>query len=375
VLTVFDYLVVGAGFSGSVIAERLAATGKSVLVVDRRAHLGGNAHDRYDAAGVLVHSYGPHIFHTNCERIARYLSRFTSWRPYQHRVLTRVNDQYLPFPINADTINAVLGTDMDELGVAAHLEEFSRQTGPLLSFQDAMLRRIGRTLYEALIENYTRKQWGTEPSQLSASLASRVVVRTNRDDRYFDHGFQAMPAEGFTRLFERMLANPKIDVRLSTDYLDIARCVTFRELIFTGSIDEYFGYCLGKLQYRSLHFEFHTENRERAQPAAVINFPNDHAYTRVTEFKYLTGQIHPKTTLVREFPCDVGEPHYPVPTARNRRLLSQYQRLAERLPDVHFLGRLGTYRYYDMDQCVAQALALFERLHRRSPAHPLDFTT
>jgi UDP-galactopyranose mutase len=358
----YDYLIVGAGFSGSVLAERLADAGKKVLLTDRRPHIGGNAYDHHDDHGILVHKYGPHIFHTNSERIYQYLSRFTRWRHYEHRVLAHVDGKHLPFPINADTISALQGRKMDEQEVEAFLQQVAVPITRARTFEEAMVSKIGRELFEKFILNYTRKQWGIEPSALDAAVAARVPARTNRDDRYFTDKFQVMPLHGFTRMFERMLSSRNITLLLQADYRDVAREVLFKNLIYTGPIDEYFGCCYGKLPYRSLRFEFKTENKPVFQPGPVVNFPNEHAYTRVTEFKYLTGQKHEKTSLVYEYPAAEGDPYYPIPQDANAQLYDRYKKLADEQRNVYFVGRLGTYRYYNMDQCVGQALAVFDRI-------------
>ncbi len=365
----FDYLIVGAGFSGAVLAERLAASGKRVVVADRRPHVGGNAYDHYDDAGILVHKYGPHIFHTNSERIYRYLSRFTAWRHYEHRVIAQVDGNYFPLPINLDTLNALYGTAMDAREAEAFLASVVREDATPENFEQAMIAKMGLHLYQTFIESYTRKQWGMEPSKLDASVAGRVPLRFNRDDRYFTDAYQVMPLHGYTRMFEQMLKHPNIVVLLQADYRDVASEVPHENLVYTGPIDEYFGHCYGRLPYRSLTFEFKTVDQPRHQPAAVVNYPNDNAYTRVTEFKHLTGQRHEQTSLVYEYPCADGDPYYPVPQPENAALYNKYKRLADTMPHVHFVGRLGTYKYYNMDQCVGQALATFERLRRNMPTH------
>jgi UDP-galactopyranose mutase len=358
----FDYLIVGAGFSGSVLAERLASAGMRVCVADRRPHIAGNAYDHYDEHGVLVHKYGPHIFHTNSELVFRYLSRFTAWRPYEHRVLASVDGKLLPFPINIDTVNALYDKSYDASQVQAMFDEMAEPIAHVRSFEDAVVSKIGRSLFEKFIGNYTRKQWGLEPSQLDASVAARIPTRLNHDDRYFTDKFQAMPLHGYTAMFERMLAHPRITLLLQADYRDVGAEVKYKNLIYTGPIDEYFEYCYGKLPYRSLRFRFETVPTEQFQPGAVINYPNEHAYTRITEFKYLTGQRHEKTSLVYEYPTDEGDPYYPIPQPENAALYRKYKELADRTPNVHFVGRLGTYKYYNMDQCVGQALATFDRI-------------
>jgi UDP-galactopyranose mutase len=362
----FDYLVIGAGFSGAVIAERLAAElSQTVLVVDRRSHVGGNAHDRPDRAGVLIHQYGPHIFHTNCEKIFRYLSRFTEWRPYQHRVLAQVDGQLVPFPINVTTINRLYGNQWGPAEVERHFREVAEARPVCRTSEDVVVSKVGRELYEKFFRNYTRKQWDLDPSELDAAVAARVPARLDYDDRYFTDRFQVMPLHGYTRMFERMLRHPKIQVLLGADYRSIRRQIPHRKVIFTGPIDEYYDYCYGKLPYRSLDFELRTVSRPQFQPAAVINYPNEHRYTRVTEFKYLTGQEHPQTTVVYEYPQAQGDPYYPIPRPQNAELYRRYKERADREPDVRFVGRLATYKYYNMDQCVGQALAVFEQIRAR----------
>jgi UDP-galactopyranose mutase len=360
---VFDYLVVGAGFAGCTLAERLAAAlDKKVLIVDKRPHIGGNAYDQHDEHGVLIHKYGPHIFHTNSREVFTYLSRFTEWFPYQHRVQAWVDGRLVPIPINLDTINTLYGTSFTAFELADFFKSMAEPRDSIRTSEDVIVSQVGRELYEKFFRNYTRKQWGLDPSELDAAVTARVPVRTNRDDRYFTDSYQAMPLRGYTRLFERMLAHPNIKIMLNTDYHEIEGSVLFDEVIFTGPIDEYFDYQFGKLPYRSLQFTFETLNTPRVQPVAVINYPNDNLYTRVTEFKHLTGQEHAKTTRVYEYPQAEGDPYYPIPRAENMALYRRYQELADRTPGVHFVGRLGTYKYYNMDQVVAQALTAFAKI-------------
>jgi UDP-galactopyranose mutase len=359
----FDYMVVGAGFAGATIAERLAAdAGKKVIICDVRNHIGGNAYDHYDTAGILVHKYGPHIFHTNSRDVYDYLSHFTDWRPYQHRVLASVDGQLLPVPINLDTVNRLYGTSLTSF----QLEEFFKSVAePVVSIrtsEDVIVSKVGRELYDKFFKHYTRKQWGLDPSELDAAVTARVPVRTNRDDRYFTDAYQVMPLHGYTRMFERMLTHPNIRILLNADYRQVRNDIPHRHVIFTGPVDEFFDYRFGRLPYRSLEFKFETRNVPVAQAGPVINYPNENAYTRITEFKYLTGQEHPKTTVVYEFPTSEGDPYYPVPRPENAALYRQYQSLADSTANVHFLGRLGTYKYYNMDQCVAQALTLYAKI-------------
>ncbi|HEX9940676.1 MAG TPA: UDP-galactopyranose mutase [Thermoanaerobaculia bacterium] len=359
----FDYLIVGAGFAGSVLAERLArGSGKKVLLVDRRPHIGGNAYDHYDDAGILVHRYGPHIFHTNSREVFEYLSKFTRWRPYEHRVRASVDGQLVPIPINLDTINQLYGLKLTSMEVEQFFTSVAEPRESIRTSEDVVVSRVGRELYEKFFRGYTRKQWGLDPSQLDAMVTARVPVRTNRDDRYFSDTYQAMPLRGYTRLFENMLDHDNIKVLLNTDYREIDGMIPYEKMIYTGPVDEFFEYRYGKLPYRSLKFEFETVNQEWVQPVAVINYPNEHLYTRVTEFKHLTGQEHRKSSLVYEYPMGEGDPYYPVPRPENAELYKKYQGLAESRPDVLFVGRLATYKYYNMDQVVAQALSVYARI-------------
>jgi UDP-galactopyranose mutase len=365
----FDYLIVGAGFAGSVLAERLArGSGKSVLVVDRRSHIGGNAYDEYDDSGILIHRYGPHIFHTNSREVFEYLSNFTEWRPYEHRVKASVDGQLVPMPINLDTINQLYNMNLSSQELEQFFASVAEPIEHVRTSEDVVVSKIGRALYEKFFRGYTRKQWGLDPSQLDAMVTARVPVRTNRDDRYFTDSYQAMPKRGYTRLFENMLDHTNIKVLLNCDYREVQSFVPYRKLIFTGPVDEYFGYRYGKLPYRSLQFRHETLPERVHQPAPVVNFPNEHPYTRVTEFKYLTGQEHEKTSLVYEYPTDEGDPYYPVPRPENAEIYKKYQALAESTEDVHFVGRLATYKYYNMDQVVAQALSVYSRITGRKRA-------
>jgi UDP-galactopyranose mutase len=367
----FDYLIVGAGFAGSVLAERLArGSGKKILLADRRPHIGGNAFDHYDDAGILVHKYGPHIFHTNSKEVFEYLSTYTKWRPYEHRVRASVDGQLVPIPINLDTINQLYGLKLTSMQVEDFFASVAEPQETVRTSEDVVVGRVGRELYEKFFRNYTRKQWGLDPSQLDSMVTARVPVRTNRDDRYFSDTYQAMPLRGYTRMFENMLDHDNIKILLNTDYREVVELIPHEKLIYTGPVDEFFDYRYGKLPYRSLKFEFETVNQEWVQPVAVLNYPNEHLYTRVTEFKHLTGQEHRKSSLVYEYPMAEGDPYYPVPRPENNELYKKYQALAEERSDVHFVGRLATYKYYNMDQVVAQALSVYARIvgQKRSEA-------
>lgn len=364
----FDWLIVGAGFAGSVLAERLASQrGERVLVIDKRNHIAGNAHDRHDEAGLLIHQYGPHIFHTNAQSVVDHLSHFTRWRPYEHRVLASVDGQLLPIPINLDTVNKLYGLSLSEEEVEHFFASRAERVDDIRTSEDVVVSRVGRDLYEKFFRGYTRKQWGLDPSQLDKSVTARVPTRTNRDDRYFEDTFQAMPAEGYTRMFERMLDHPNISVMLETEYSAIAAKNPARRVIYTGPIDEYFGFRLGKLPYRSLRFEHRTLDQEWLQSVAVVNYPQDEPFTRITEYKHLTGQTHPQTSVTTEYPSAEGDPYYPVPRPENAELFRRYEALARAKKNVWFVGRLATYRYYNMDQIVGQALATFRRIDETLP--------
>lgn len=353
-----DILIVGAGFAGSVCARELAEAGRKVLVIDKRDHIGGNAYDKFDAHGVLIHPYGPHIFHTNAKRIIEWLSRFTDWRFYEHRVLASVDGQLLPIPINRTTLNRLYGLDLDEAGAAAWLEKAREPRDPIRTSEDVVLNSVGRDLCEKFFRGYTRKQWGLDLSELSAGVAARIPTRTNDDDRYFTDTYQFMPRDGYTAMFRRMLDHPNITVQLNTDYFAIRDSIQANHTVYTGPIDAFFDYCYGRLPYRSLRFEHqYLAGVARYQPVGTINYPNEYDYTRITEFKHLTGQQHDGTSIVREYPQAEGDPYYPIPRPENEVLFKRYEELAKKRSDVSFVGRLAQYRYYNMDQVVGAAIS------------------
>ncbi|MFN3930284.1 MAG: UDP-galactopyranose mutase [Brevundimonas sp.] len=360
----YDALIVGAGFAGSVLAERLASEGRHVLLIDRRPHIGGNAFDKLDAAGVLIHQYGPHIFHTNSADIFQYLSRFTEWRPYEHRVLADVAGQQVPMPINRTTLNTLYGAGLkSDAEAEAFLASRAEPVERIRTSEDVVVNAIGRELYETFFRGYTRKQWGLDPSELDKSVTARVPTRTNTDDRYFTDTFQAMPKHGYTRMFENMLDSPRIHIETGVEYRDVVDEVLYDRLIFTGPIDEFFDHRFGRLPYRSLRFQHETHDREVFQPVATVNYPDEATpWTRITEYKHLTGQAHRRTSVTYEYPAADGDPYYPIPRAENQALFKRYEALAAERPDVTFVGRLATYRYYNMDQVVGQALAAWRRL-------------
>ena len=371
----YDVLVVGAGFAGSVMAERLAAgSGKSVLVIDKRDHIAGNAYDHNDAAGIMVHKYGPHIFHTNSRDILDYLSRFTGWRDYEHRVLASVDGKLVPMPINRTTLNKLYGLNLaDDDAAAAYLRSVAVDVGDIQTSRDTVVAQVGEDLYAKFFEGYTTKQWGVDPSQLDKSVAARVPARTNTDDRYFTDTFQCMPDKGYTAMFRAMLNHPQIEVMTGQSFADLPDDISWDHLVWTGPVDEYFGHRLGHLPYRSLRFEHQTLRTEQVQPVAVVNFPDaDVPYTRITEYKHLTGQQASVTSITREFPADEGDPYYPIPNAAAQDLYRRYAALARDCRDVTFVGRLATYRYYNMDQIVGQALASWRKLDARWQADAMS---
>ena len=370
-----DVLVAGMGFAGLTVARALADAGLRVHLVDRRDHIGGNAFDTTDAHGVVIHPYGPHIFHTNADRIVAFLSRFTAWRPYEHRVLAKIGDQLLPMPVNRTTINRLYSLQLDEPGIADFLALVRVPRDRLVTSEDVVLARLGPDLCEKFFRGYTRKQWGLDLSELSASVVGRIPVRTGDDDRYFTDRHQCMPADGYTAMFRRMLDHPRITFETGVDFDDVRNAVRHRWLVYTGRIDAYFDYCYGRLPYRSLEFRHeHRPDVSRFQPVATINYPNDFEYTRITEFKHLTGQTHPGTSIVREIPRADGEPYYPVPRPQNEALYRQYEARAAECANVTFVGRLAQYRYYNMDQVVGAALAAAARLIPRlaRPSAPTE---
>lgn len=367
----FDYVIVGAGLAGGVLAERFASVGrKKVLLVEQRNHIAGNTYDYYNEDGILVHKYGPHIFHTNSKDVFNYLNKFTKWRSYEHRVLASVDGLLVPIPINLNTINELYGLKLNSSEVEEFFESRAVKNGRPKTSEDAVIAKVGRELYEKFFKGYTKKQWDLDPSELDASVTSRIPTRINRDNRYFTDTYQAMPLHGYTNMFEKMLDHPNIKVMLNTDYKEIIKEIPFKKMIYTGPIDYFYDYCYGKLPYRSIAFQFETHNKQVFQPTGTVNYPNEHPYTRITEFKYLTGQQNEKTTIVYEYPTDEGDPYYPVPRPENAILYNKYHHLACQEKDVFFAGRLATYKYYNMDQIVAQALSLFKKIHQ--PEHELQ---
>lgn len=365
-LKMYNYVIVGAGFAGCVLAERIAnELNKKVLIIEKRNHIGGNAYDCYNEDGILVHKYGPHIFHTNNKIVWDYLSQFTEWYHYQHRVLAYVDGQTVPMPINLDTINKLYNTNFTPDELNKFFEKVRDKKEDILNSEDMVISKVGKDLYEKFFKGYTKKQWDLYPYELEPEVTARIPIRTNRDDRYFTDKYQGMPKYGYIKMFENMLNNKNIHIMLNTDYKEVIDSIEYEKLIYTGPIDYYFDYKYGKLPYRSLNFEFETLDCEKYQEVGTVNYPNDYDFTRITEFKHLTGQKHYKTTIVREYSSAEGEPYYPIPQKKNIEQYKLYEEEANKLNNVFFIGRLANYKYYNMDKVVEEALTLFEKIKLR----------
>ncbi|MFO7446931.1 MAG: UDP-galactopyranose mutase [Ignavibacteriaceae bacterium] len=360
----YDYMVVGAGFAGSILAERLASQlNKKILVVEKRSHIAGNAYDEYDEHGILVHKYGPHIFHTNSKVVFNYLSKFTGWFPYEHKVLAYLEGNFYPIPINRLTINMLYELELTlDSEVQLFYERVREKRYPILNSEDIIVNQIGHDLFEKFFKNYTIKQWHHEPKELSPSVCGRIPVRINDDCRYFTDKYQYMPEEGYTKMFEKMLNNRNIEILLNTDYKKIIDDTAFKKIIYTGPIDYFFDYKFGKLPYRSIRFEFENYKQERYQERAQINYVGSEPYTRVIEHKQLTGQKAASTTISREYPMLNGEEFYPIPSEENRNLYMRYRAEAKKYSSVIFCGRLAEYQYYNMDQVTANSLKVFKSI-------------
>ncbi|MFY9514373.1 MAG: UDP-galactopyranose mutase [Rubrivivax sp.] len=356
-----NVLIVGCGFAGATVARVLADAGHRITVLEARSHVGGNAFDRLDAHGILIQEYGPHIFHTNSRRVFAFLSRFTNWRFYEHRVLAQVRGRLLPIPINRSTINGLYGLQLDEEGVARWLENVREPREVVRTSADLVLSTVGRELCDLFFRGYTHKQWGLHLEELAVGVAARIPVRHDDDDRYFTDALQFMPAQGYTVMFQQLLDHPGIEVHLGQPYAGRADRAGFDRVVYTGPIDAYFGHTLGPLPYRSLRFRHeHLPGVERFQATGTVNYPLSEAYTRITEFKHLTGQRATGTSIVYEYATDEGDPYYPIPRPENEALYKRYEALAEAAAadGVVFVGRLAQYRYYNMDQVTASALKL-----------------
>jgi UDP-galactopyranose mutase len=367
-----DWVIVGAGLTGATLAERIATVRKeSVLIVEQRNHIAGNAYDEYDEHGLLIHKYGPHIFHTNSTAVWNYLSRFTDWRPYFHKVLASVDGQLINLPFNLNSIEQLFPFALASQFSEKLLSNFSFGSRiPVLTLresEDTDLRFLSEFIYQRIFESYTTKQWGMKPEHLSPSVTARVPVLVSRDDRYFQDTYQAMPRNGYTAMVRKMLEQPNIQLLLNANWKQVSDQINYNRLIYTGAIDEYFGYKYGPLPYRSLRFERIIHHIERAQLTGTVNYPNEYDFTRVTEVKHLTGQISPSTVLLYEYPEPYRQgdntPYYPIPTTTNREHYIEYAKEAKSLEGrVWFAGRLADYMYYNMDQAVASALKVFKTI-------------
>ncbi len=376
----FDAIIVGAGFAGAVMAERLASKNKSVLLIERRFHVGGNCFDEIDDNGILIHRYGPHLFHTDDEEVWQYLSRFTDWRVYHHRVLAMIDGQMLPIPFNLNTLHAVFPPSMAERLEEALLNRYDYNTKvPILKLKqstDRDLRFIADFVYEKIFLHYTQKQWGLDPENIEGAVTARVPIFVGRDDRYFNDRFQAVPTKGYTSLFKNMLRHDKIKLMLNTDFNDVLRVdgdqILFLDqkfdglLIFTGQLDDLFNDEFGALPYRSVDMKFETVDAENYQPAATVNYPNNYDFTRITEFKKIHPTKSPSTTILKEYPQDYARgkntPYYPIFTDENKARFEQYAQKAARIKNLITVGRLAEYRYYDMDDIVRRALDVFNSI-------------
>jgi len=363
----YDYLIVGAGYSGCVLAERITTQlEKKVLIVDRRNHIAGNAYDYYNEAGILVHKYGPHWFHTNDKKVFHYLSRFTEWIPHFHRVRTYVDGRLVPIPINMDTLNELYGMNLNSPQEVQAFYDSVRDKSikKPANAEEMVISLVGKDLYEKFFKGYTLKQWEIHPTDLSASVTARIPTRTNRDDRYFTDYYQCLPKHGYTAMFDKIIENPNIHVLLKTDYKDILDMIKFDKLIYTGPIDSYFDFMHGKLPYRSLRFEHETLHQEFYQEFQQVNYPNEYDFTRIVEWKQATQQKHHLTTITREYSFLAGdndEKYYPIPREENHKIFNLYKQEVEKEKNVYFCGRLADYKYYNMDQVVARALTVFEK--------------
>lgn len=381
----YDFIIVGAGFAGTILAERLASqSGKRILLIEQRDHIAGNMYDYYDEHGVLVHKYGPHLFRTNSPRVLSYISQFTDWHPYQHRVLASVQDQLVPVPFNLTSLERLLPDRAEELK-ALLIGEFGMDVkvpvSVLRKHADPRIREFGEFVFENVYLNYTTKQWGDKPENLDfETITARVPVHISFDDRYFQESHQALPKEGYTKMFERMLENPLIEVRLGVKSKDVLSLDESNNeirlmgepfsggVIYTGPIDELFNYKFGELPYRSLRFDLETHEMDFFQPCATVNYPNTELYTRITEYKHLMARAPEKTTIMKEYPQAYDRnipsqniPYYPIPKDSNAALYSKYLEVTQKFPQLMLVGRLAEYRYYDMNNIIERALDVYDQ--------------
>ncbi|ART80193.1 UDP-galactopyranose mutase [Oceanisphaera avium] len=363
-----DILIVGAGISGAVLAERYAAIGKKVLIIEKRDHIAGNCYDYLDANGILVSKYGAHLFHTDDEQVWEYVNQFNDWYPWEHKVIARVDDKSVPIPVNITTVNTLFNEKIEnEDQMQRWLDSNRIAIEQPSNGEEAVLSKVGPVLYDKMFKHYTKKQWDKYPSELDAAVLNRIPVRTNYDDRYFSDKYQALPQGGYTKIFENMLDHPNIEVLLNTDYFEVKDQYTgYEKLFYTGPVDRFFDFkhsLSEKLEYRSINFVSETIDQAFFQENSVVNYPGQEvAFTRIVEYKHFGNQVTDKTTIVKEFTVDEGEPYYPVPNAKNQAIYERYQREAEQLKDIYFVGRLANYKYFNMDQAFKNALDLFYSL-------------
>jgi UDP-galactopyranose mutase len=365
-----DIIIIGAGISGAVLAERYASIGKKVLVIEKRNHIGGNCYDYYNEDGILVSKYGAHLFHTNYEDVWAYVQQFSEWYFYEHKVLAKVDGKLVPIPVNITTVNTLFGLNIqNEEEMRKWLDTVQLKNENPQNGKEAAEARVGEVLYEKMFKNYTKKQWDKYPEELDASVLNRIPVRDNFDDRYFSDKYQFLPKGGYTQMFEKILSHPNITVVLNTDFFDVRKDLQGCEkLFYTGPIDQYFDFKFAvkrKLEYRSINFVHETHDEEYYQENSVINYPNEEGFTRIVEYKHITGQKSPKTTIVKEYTCDGGDPYYPVPNKDNEEIYTMYKKEAEKLTNVYFVGRLANYKYFNMDQAFKNALDLFDSLQEK----------
>lgn len=367
-----EILIIGAGISGSVLAERYASQGKKVLILEQRDHIAGNCYDYIDENGILVSKYGAHLFHTNDEEVWEYVNRFSEWYPWEHKVIAKVDDHLVPIPVNIDTVNILFNENIQtEEEMKEWLENNRVPIDNPKDGREAVLNKVGKVLYEKMFKYYTKKQWDKYPEELNAEVLNRIPVRTNKDDRYFSDKYQALPLKGYTKLFEKMLDHPNIEVRLNTDFFDVRDALpSFEKVFYSGPIDRFFDFKYSvkdKLEYRSINFVSETVNKEFFQENSVVNYPGQEVdFTRIVEYKHFGNQKSEKTTIVREYTTDEGEPYYPVLNEKNLKIYKKYQEEAENHPDIHFVGRLANYKYFNMDEAFKNALNLFHSLEKKS---------
>jgi len=373
-MEMYDIVIIGAGISGCVLAERYASMDKKVLVIEKRNHIAGNCFDYIDENNILVSLYGAHLFHTNHEMVWDYVNRFGDWYKWEHKVLATVDNQLVPIPVNITTVNKLFDLSITtEKEMATWLEENTEKYNEPSNGKEAALNRVGPVLYEKMFRHYTKKQWDKYPEELDASVLNRIPVRTNNDDRYFTDKYQALPKGGYTKIFAKMLDNPNITVKLETDYFDIKETIMgYEKLFYTGPVDRFFDFKFSlqeKLEYRSINFIFESVDTEYFQENSVVNYPGlDTEFTRIIEYKHFGNQKAEKTTIVREYTVDEGDPYYPVPNKRNQEIYDRYKKETEKLTNVYFVGRLANYKYFNMDEAFKNALELFDSLQQNEPA-------